>query len=248
MKAMRKILILVVVLCISAVVRGQQATGIEGLIHVPTADMDTVGVARVGFQFVPKDMVPERLKCAGKKFNTMTNYLSVTPFRWIALGYGYTLWKVHYNHNPKRKTGFYSKDRYFSVKLQLLKERDWWPSVAVGGNDVWGTRDDGNSGSKYYKNFYVAVTKHMDCSGHLLGAHMSYRKWNREYNHRWNGVVGGITYQPSFYQPLRAMAEWNGAAVNIGVDCRIYKYFQVQCALYNCQNLTAGLSLCVPLL
>lgn len=245
---MKKALLSFVMMIVSTIAWGQQAMGIEGMIHVPTADMDTVGMARVGFQFVPKEMIPDAMTCDKKKFNSMTNYLSVTPFHWIELGYGYTLWKLHKNRNPKRETGFYTKDRYFSVKLQLLKEKSWWPSVAIGGNDVWGSRDDGESGSSYYRNYFVAVSKHVDLSGHLIGGHLTYRNWYRDYNHKWNGVVGGITYQPAFYRPLRAIVEWDGNAVNVGADCRVYKYFLIQCGLQDCQHFTAGLCLCVNLL
>lgn len=245
---MKQIFLSIFFLMVTAVAWGQQAMGIEGMIHVPTADMDTVGMARVGFQFVPKDMVPDAMKCDGMKFNSMTNFLSVTPFRWIELGYGYTLWKMHKNKNPKREIGFYSKDRYFSVKLQLLREGSWWPSLAVGGNDVFGSRDGGESASNYYRNYFVTASKHIDCGGHVLGAHVAYRKWKRDFNHKWNGVVGGVTYQPSFYTPLRAMAEWDGNGVNVGVDCRIYKYFLIQCGLQECQHFTGGLTLCIGLL
>ena len=169
-------------------------------------------------------------------------------YGWIELGYGYTLWKMHKNKNPKREIGFYSKDRYFSVKLQLLREGSWWPSLAVGGNDVFGSRDGGESASNYYRNYFVAASKHIDCGGHVLGAHVAYRKWKRDFNHKWYGVVGGVTYQPSFYTPLRAMAEWDGNGVNVGVDCRIYKYFLIQCGLQECQHFTGGLTLCIGLL
>ena len=226
----------------------QMHVGMNGLIHVPTADMDTVGLARLGMNYVPKEMVPDGMKCDGEKFNTFTHYMSVTPFRWIELGYGCTLWKFHYNLNPNRGTGFYAKDRYFSVKIQPIAEDRWWPSLVVGGNDVYGSSDGGESGSNFYRNYFVAASKHFDVKGHLFGAHLAYRDWYRPYNKRWDGVVGGITYQPAFYQPLRAMVEWDGDAVNIGVDCRVYKYFLIQCGLYDCQHFTAGVSLCVNLL
>lgn len=232
----------------SSVACGQQAMGIEGMIHVPTADMDTVGMARLGLHYVPKEMIPDAMKCDGEKFNSMTNYLSVTPFHWIELGYGYTLWKMHRNLNRNRETGFYSKDRYFSAKLRLLKEKSWWPSIVIGGNDVWGSLDGGESKSYYYRNYFVAASKHGDFSGHVIGGHLVYRKWYRSYNSKWNGVVGGITYQPCFYRPFRVMAEWDGNAVNVGADCRFYKYFLIQCGLQDCKHFTAGLCMCINLL
>lgn len=247
---MKKTLLILLLVCFSTTVNlhAQMHVGMNGLIHVPTADMDTIGLARLGIDFVPKDMVPDGMKCDGEKFNTMTHYMSVTAFRWLEIGYGCTLWKFHYNLNQERETGFYAKDRYFSVKIQPILEDRWWPSLAVGGNDVYGSSDGGESGSNYYRNFFVAASKHLDLGGHILGAHIAYRQWKRDYNRKWNGVVGGLTYQPSFYQPLRGMVEWDGHAVNVGVDCRIYKYFFVQCGLYNCQDFTGGLCLCFNLL
>ena len=245
---MRRIYLFLFLCILHLAVYGQQSTGLNGLIHVPTADMDTVGLARIGAQFLPKDMVPDNFKLDGEKYNTLSNYLSITPFRWIEIGYGYTLFKLHKNLNPKRQTGFYSKDRYFSVKIQPITEDRWWPSVAFGGNDVWGTGDDGESKSNFYRNFFVTASKHIDFSGNLVGAHLAYRQWKRDYNHKWNGVMGGVTFQPSFYQPLRAIVEWDGNGVNCGVDCRIYRYFLVQCGLYEGKSFTAGLCFCINLL
>lgn len=244
----RRIYISVLFLILTIAIRGQQYIGLAGMIHVPTADMDTVGVARVGAHYIPKDMMPDRMTLDGEKFNSLTNYLTITPFRWIQLSYGYTLWKMHQDKNPKKKVGFFTKDRYFSVKLQLLPEAKWWPSVAIGGNDVWGSSDGGNSGSNFYRNYFASISKHIDIGGHSIGGHLTYRHWKRDFNHKWEGVVGGITYQPSFYKPLRVMCEWDGNEVNIGADCRLFKYVLVQCALLDFRHFNAGLCLYLNLL
>lgn len=243
----KKVFVALFLLTLALVVRGQQYLGHPGLIHVPTADMDTVGVARVGAHYIPKEMMPDRMTLDGEKFNSFTNYLSITPFRWIQISYGYTLWKFHQNQKRQNKVGFFSKDRYFSLRLQPLREGKWWPSVVIGSNDVLGSRD-GESSSNYYRNYYVAASKHFNLGGHIIGGHLAYRYWTKDFNHKWNGVVGGITYQPSFYQPLRVMCEWDGNEVNIGVDCRLFKYFLVQCALLDWRRFNAGLCLYIPLL
>ncbi len=218
-----------------------------GLIHVPSADMDTVPVAHVGAHFVEKNMIPDEMDVDGEKFNSWTNYLSIQPFRWMEIGYGYTLWKLHKNLDPKEKTGFYTKDRYFSLRIQPIREDKWWPSVVIGGNDVVGSGEDGKSGSNYYRNFYVAASKHYKLFGQRVGAHIAYRKWSKDYNHKWNGVVGGVTVQPSFYEPLRFIAEWDGCEANIGVDCTLFKYVMLQASLQNCQHFSAGACVRVPL-
>lgn len=243
-----KRLLLSTLFALPLTVWGQQYMGMAGLIHVPTADMDTVGMARVGVNLLPKDMIPDEMDCDGEKFNSMSHYLSITPFKWIQVGYGYTLWKLHRNLDPQAKTGFYSKDRYFSVKLQPIAEDRWWPSVALGGNDVRTSSDDGNFGSNFFRNYFVAMSKHIDLSGQTLGAHIVYRHWSKDYNHKWNGLVGGLTFQPSFYRPLRAMVEWDGTHLNAGADCHLFRSLLLQCALYDCRHFTGGLTLCLPLL
>ncbi len=248
MSKMKTVFSTIIFLLLSLSVSAQQYVGLTGMIHVPTADMDTVGIARIGAHFIPKSMTPSTLKLDGKKYNTLTNFLTLTPFRWIQLSYGYTLMKFHQDLNPNNKTGFYAKDRYFSIKLQPIREGKWWPSVVIGGNDVWGSDDGGESASNYYKNFFIATSKHFDIKGNIIGGHLTYRKWDKEFNHKWNGVVGGITFQPNFYRPLRAMAEWDGNEVNIGADCLLFKYFLLQCALLDFRHFNAGLCIYYPLL
>ncbi len=243
----RHLIIYIALLLVSTRMAAQQHVGMAGMIHVPTAELDSAGVARVGAQYVPKEMIPDRMTCDGEKFNSLTNYLSITPFHWIEIGYGYTLWKLHRNKDVTQPTGFYAKDRYFSVVIRPLREGRYWPSVAIGGNDVWGSSDSGESSSKYYQNFYIALSKHFDLKRERLGLHVAYRKWKRDYNHKWDGVVGGVTYNPSFYRPLRLMAEWDGTEVNIGADCRLFKYFLVQTALVNFRYFTGGLCLYIDL-
>jgi hypothetical protein len=228
--------------------RGQQYVGQSGMIHVPTADMDTAGVARVGLHYIPKEMMPDQMLYDNEKFNSLTNYLSLTAFRWVQVSYGYTLWKMHRNLRKYNKSGFYSKDRYFSLKFQPIREDQWWPSVVIGGNDVWGASDGGESGSNYYRNYYIALSKHVTLGDQLIGGHVAYRKWKLDSNRKWDGVVGGITVNPSFYRPLRLMCEWDGNEVNVGADCRLFKYFLVQCAFIDMHRFNAGLSLYINLL
>ena len=230
-------------LLLCTTIGAQQYLGTPGLIHVPSAEMDTACVARVGAHFVEQHFIPDELDNDQGKFNSWTNYLSITPFSWIELGYGYTLWKFHRNLEPTAKMGFYAKDRYFSLRLRPLEEGRYWPAVVVGGNDVWGSGDDGHSGSNFYRNFYVAASKHLDLGGHLLGGRLAYRKWKLESNHKWNGVVGGITYQPAFYRNLRVIGEFDGNGVNAGIDCELFRYFLVQASLQQGKYFSGGLSL-----
>lgn len=239
----------------------QQYNGTTGLIHVPTADMNEAGDARIGAHFLNKHFTPDAGKNPKeaqvfyhhrKKYGTVSSYLSITPFSWLEVGYTVTLLKrIHYqNANPDDRVfyeggGFREKDQYFSFKIQPLREKEgkWWPSVAVGGNDFWDANSgvDGKGGAElYFGNWYAAMSKHLDVGGHLIGVHLAYRQYRRYYNEKWEGPVGGVTYNPAFYRPLRFIAEWTGDDYNVGFDCLLWRHLRIQASLQNGKYLTAG--------
>ena len=242
-----RIISIIIALACWTGLKAQQYYGMEGLINVPSADMDTVPVAHLGAHYLDQHMIPDKMLLDGEKYNSWSNYLTVQPFSWIEVGYGYTLLKAHRNMNPKAETGFYTKDRYFSARVQPVRESKWWPSVVVGGQDVWGSRESGRSTSNYYRNYYVAVCKHQDVLGQQVGVHMAYRQWKLECNEKWNGVIGGLTFQPSFYSPLRVIGEYDGDGVNVGADCTLFRYVMVQASMQKCKYFSGGVCLRVPL-
>lgn len=227
----------------------QQYTGMSGLIHVPHADMNDEGEACIGAHFLNAEFTPTNFP-----YHTMSHYLSITPFSWIEIGYTCTLMKGNkVVENKPVKVGFYHKDRYFSIKLQPLKEGKWWPSIAVGANDPYapdskaGTGKEGENSktgdgkSQYFCNFYIAATKHLDLKGNRIGFHIAYRKWKRSYNSKWNGPVGGITFQPSFQKNLRLIAEYTGNDINIGFDWKLWKHLLIQSSLQNGKYFSGGM-------
>lgn len=238
--------LLLVSLLLSRSVTAQQYTGLNGLLHVPSAEMDTVGSTHFGVHALPEYMMPDGILFEGEKYASSSWYLTATPLRWVEVGYNFTLMKFHKNLDKNAKTGFYSKDRYFSLRIQPLYEGRYWPAVVIGGNDVWGQRD-GGSKSFYFRNFYVAASKHLNFSFGEVGAHLAYRKWEKSYNERWNGIVGGLTFRPSFYSPLRFIGEYDGDGFNVGTDCLLFRYVQLQVSLMKCRYLSAGAGIRVVL-
>ena len=222
----------------------QQYTGLNGGIHIPTADMDTVGTARIGAHFLNKEFLPGRFVAGGHKYPTWDFYLSLTPFSWVEIGYTMTLLKGNDNNG---NFGYKHKDRYFSLKIRPLKEGKYWPAVAIGGNDFIASTWNFNQTNDYFRNYFIALTKHFKFGGHNIGVSVDYRWFTRKSSRKWCGVVGGIEYRPAFYKPLRLMAEWTGREVNIGVDCLLFKHFLVQVSAVNGKYPQAGLCYMVNL-
>lgn len=239
---MRKILFILAV-WLPALLCAQQYLGMSGLVHVPSAEMNRAGDARIGVHFLNKEFSP-----ANMNYHTGTHYLSITPFSWIELAYTCTLLKGHKWNDESGKMGYYHKDRYFSVKVRPLKEGKWHPALAVGTNDPYSHQGDdshaaidgtGNN-SRYFGNFYVTATKHLLFKEHELGVHLVYRKFKRDFNAKWNGVAGGITYRPSFARNLRAIAEYTGDDINIGMDCLLWKHLLLQASLQDGKYFSGG--------
>lgn len=223
----------------------QQYTGMSGLIHVPSAEMNRAGDARIGTHFINRHATPDArfFSYEGKKYDTFSYYLSLTPFSWIELGYTCTLVKVMNSPNYDGH-GYEEKDRYFSLKLNPLREGKWWPAIAVGCNDVSDSYSlfnvDDNAVEATFGNYYVAASKHIHLKKEELGIHVSYRHFTKDINRKWNGVVGGVTYRPSFYKELRAIVEYTGDNINIGADCLVWKYFLVQASLQDGKYFSGG--------
>ena len=243
---MRK-LVWILVMLLPMYLSAQQYSSLSGLIHVPSADMYPAGEARAGAHFLHKEFMTEgEFHYSGYKFNTPNCYLGITPFSWLELGFTMTFMKYSKEEGTAREDlKFDRKDRYFSVKVRPLKEGKWWPAVALGSNDPISTTD---GETQYFANYFVALTKHFDIKGHILGAHVSYRHWKQDYNEKWNGVVGGITYQPSFQQNLRVIAEYTGDDFNVGFDWKLWKHILIQSSLQNGKYFSGGVCLCINLL
>ena len=240
--------LLLILLLVPLSAPAQLYTGLSGLLHTPSADMLPQGTARVGGYYMNRYFTPDAkdaFSYAGEKYNTADFYLSFTPFGWIELGYTFTLLKALASagdENPK----YSQKDRYFSIKLSPLREGRYWPAVAIGANDFLNTptktaklMSGGNS--EYFKNYYVAATKHFDVRGEVLSVNLAYRYWPNADNKKWQGVVGGITYNPSFAPHLRVIAEYTGDDVNLGAEYLLLRHLFLQVCLQNGKYLSAGL-------
>lgn len=223
-------------------VRAQAYDGTTGLIHVPTAEMAPEGEARIGAYFLNREFLPDGMRFEGEKYHTSNHFLAITPFPWVELSYVCTLLKGTSNEG---ETGYNMKDRHFSIRLRPLKEGKWWPAVVVGSQDPFKTKEIGGI---YFQNYYLAASKHFLQKGHEIGVHLTYRYYVQEANRKWRGVAGGVSYQPAFAPNWRAVLEYTGSDVNVGIDCLVWRYFFLQGSLLNGKYFTGGLYLKINLL
>lgn len=232
-------------------VTAQQYDGIHGLIHTPTAEMDSVGTARIGAHFINKEMMPESNyftwtdAVTGERnpYDTFSYYLSITPFRWVQASYTC----VALARGP-RFSDYTSKDRHFSVKFNPLREGRWWPSICLGSADFMGSTLDQTSSQDFFCNFYLSATKHFLLNENQIAVHTSYRYYAKTYNKKFQGIVGGITFRPSFASNFLGLLEWDGCHFNFGLEALLWKNLLLQASLQNGKYFSAGICYKVNLL
>jgi hypothetical protein len=235
----------------SQTISAQLYTGISGLLRNPSADMNNEGDIVLGGYYMDKHFTPGDANDQfgfiydGEKINTMDFYLAATPFKWVEVGYTITLQKTLAEGFTKPK--YNQKDRYFSVKLNPLREGKYYPAIAIGANDALGSstrrHTHGGTGAGYFCNYYVVATKHFRPYGHDFSVNVGYRYCPNEYSARWEGVIGGITWRPSWIPILRTVVEYTGNEINVGVDCLLWKHVFVQAVLQDGKYISGGLCL-----
>ena len=225
----------------------QQYTGTSGLIHIPSAEMHHEGDAFIGAHFLNKNMLPDQgflyPAYVGEKYNTFDYYVALAPFNWLELSYVCT--ERIYRKDAQGHVINWSKDRYASIKIRPLKEGKYHPAIAIGCNDFW-TSDFSNdlpNEQLYFLNWYVVATKHFDFSGNELGITLGYRYFFRDYNSKWNGIVGGITFRPAFFPQGRLIAEYTGNEFQMGMDVLLWQHLRLQASLMNFKHFSGGICL-----
>ncbi len=241
MKQNTYLLTLLLLLGSCLTLNAQQYAGMSGLLHVPSAEMNREGDARMGVHFINKQLMPIGFYEGAKIYHSFDYYLAITPFSWLELSYVCTLMQ---GKEHEGDIGNYDrKDRYFALKLRPLKEGKWWPAIAVGFNDFWDSRANlsGEGTELFFGNWYIAASKHIDLGGHELGAHLAYRDYRRDDNAHWEGVTGGLTYRPAFAKNWRLIAEYAGEDIHVGMDCLLWKHLLLQVSLQQGKYLSGGI-------
>lgn len=139
----------------------QLTYGTTGLLHAPSAEMQRDKTFMVGGNFLNKELTPPTWY-----YHTYNYFLSVTIFPFLEIAYTCTLFKAEaLGLKPYGYSGFTNQDRYFSARLRVLKEGQFWkymPAVVLGTSDPFTSSGGGQvsttEGNGYYSRFYIAAS------------------------------------------------------------------------------------------
>ena len=242
---LKKILLFTLAICFPLLLSAQLTYGTTGLLHAPSAEMQRDKTVMIGGNFLNKEITPPTWY-----YHTYNYFLNVTIFPWLEVAYTCTLFKAEaLGLKPYGYSGFTNQDRYFSFRLRLLEEGQFWkymPAVVVGTSDPYTESGDGQisstEGNGYFCRFYVAATKFIPVGKkEQIGVHLSWL-FNHRKDYPLNGPAVGLTWTPSFHPQLRVIAEYDAKDVAVGATYLLFNHLHAQVELQKMKYFTGGLT------
>ncbi len=227
--------------------------GEPGLMLTPTADPMPRGEYATGVNTVDEPFrgYPDSPYTTERPHATIMHYFSVgvLPAVDVTAGimniYGKLLVQ-YYDPNKKplaigpkgTRVGGWDMDRIFSLRVQVLRESEKWPGVAVGWRDATGTTIFGGKYAVASRHFrYLALSENDPKAG--LGLHLGVGLGAKEMSSV-NGLFGGVEYWPT--GRVGVMLEKTPRDLNLGARVRLTEHLQVQPSLFDMRWLGGGIS------
>ena len=247
---LKKICLIGLALCFPLLLSAQLTYGTTGLLNAPSAEMQRDKTVLIGGNFLNKEITPPHWY-----YHTYNYFLNVTIFPWLEVAYTCTLVTAESLGLAQHGySGFTNQDRYFSFRLRLLKEGQFWkhmPAVVVGTSDPYtetggGEISSSGEGNGFFCRFYVAATKHIPIGNEEIGVHLSWL-YNKRYEYRLNGPAAGVSWNPSFHPQLRVIAEYDAKDFAIGATYLLFNHLHAQVELQRMKYFTGGLTFVIHL-
>ena len=119
---LKKICLIGLALCFPLLLSAQLTYGTTGLLNAPSAEMQRDKTVMIGGNFLNKEITPPHWY-----YHTYNYFLNVTIFPWLEVAYTCTLVTAEsLGLTQHGYSGFTNQDRYFSFRLRLLKEGQFW--------------------------------------------------------------------------------------------------------------------------
>ena len=221
----------ILLLTSSFYLNAQSTLGVTGLLNSPSAEMSPDGTVKIGGNFLPQGFLPDTWD-----YNTFNYFLNITPVPFAEIAITNTALD---NFNIGRIT---NQDRAICIRLRPLKEGKYWPAVVVGSNDVLSTYSgiEAGTGNKFFGTTYLALSKHFDLFGNVLGIHTAYNIPVSVHSQQKFPISGGVSFTPKFYKDLNIIAEYDTKNFNIGANVIVFKYLYFQFMLNQFRHPVVG--------
>lgn len=227
--------IVVVALLVGCInpVYSQSIEGATGLLKIPSAEMQADGTFSVGGNYLPAAIMPfEDLN-----YNTGNYFFNLTFLPCVEFTYRATLMRWEGNHN---------QDRSFGLRLRVIKESRFLPSIVLGGNDLLGSNlkpgiQDSGVTNNFFSSLFLVGTKHWVLNKNQIGITLGIAKSEASKTNL-NGVFGGVSFAPAILPSMRFMAEYDSRVMSAGAEVLFFKHLYLFGMAYDLKYLAGGLA------
>ncbi len=220
---------IIILFCIWARSSCQPTAGTSGLLNTPSGDMLSDGTFIAGVNYLP-DNVTLQPKF---DYNTLNYYFGMAFLPFMELSFRMILFR-----DPANEL-LHNQDRSLALRVRVLKENKYLPSVVLGGNDIYSTTVSG--GSQYFKSVYIAGTKNFSAGNNILELTAGYAP-ARFSKSGFSGFFGGISFSPSFFRSVTVIADYDTENFNAGASLLLFRHFFLYCFVSDLDQVAGGIA------
>jgi exopolysaccharide biosynthesis protein YbjH len=203
------ILSFVMVIIVCTVTFAQSVIGVTGYVRIPTAQFNDDKSIVFGTSFLPK----KYLDYTKREYDAIAVYTTLTFLPFLEVNFRLSSYLGYHE---------YTIDRMPSIRLQLLKERKWYPSVVIGIHDFGDAMN--------FSSSYIVCTRtfNIENTGLQLQGTIGYgTKKLLEENNEFIGLFGGASVMWDRLKFIQLMCDYDGITINPGIRTTILKRLNV---------------------
>ena len=222
-------------------VSAQSITGTKGLLHIPSAEMYPDRTIVLGSSFIPDEMTSGY--SSGFDFDgqdRFTTYVSVQLFEFAEFMFRYT----HTFEMKVYPQNQYFPDRMITLRLKLLKEREFLPSVVFGLQDAAFSSGEIKPGkANQFAANYLVATKNFKVNNFGLGFSGGYAfDFAGNETADFVGAFAGVSLRSDAVDNLSFLAEYDSKRFNVGIETFLLRRVQLMIGIADFDRPIANLA------
>lgn len=234
---MKNILLGTLLLC-SLGALGQSLSGTRGLMRIPTADMYPDKTFAIGATYTPNGYFRRTYGALQGQIvdspgsNTFVT-LNLLPYLEVMFRYTHEL-----NRRVNPDTGYFP-DRMFTARLRLLEEKDYWPNLTIGVQDLSSAFELTSRTATNFSAFYFVATKHFEWENYRLGLTIGNASDFLELPARdYRGTFWGGSLSHKNIENLELVLDYDTRMINAGLRGYFWENLHVMVGLLDFDKVT----------
>lgn len=211
----------------------QSLSGISGLFSIPIASIEQDGKFVTGVNYINRNY----LEYGHGKKDIMNVYVFMSYLPFLEIGFKATR-QLNYEGSH------HTVDRMFNLKVRVVNEKKYLPSIAIGFNNPYSTETDAN----HFNSSFLVLTK----SFFIINSTQSFSitigygtDIIKAADYQFIGLFGGISYKP--FNFLEGIIEYDAERFNTAVRLTLLNHIKILAGLMGMKDFSGGIGFSILL-